>query len=100
VNEVCDILLHWIAARDWKAAFYAVVPPRKFEKGKKAEKLRKRKERRSTNMGCEAPEGGMAAESSSDTDEGLDASEHNLAGLLIRPDLSSRPICVTVIKSK
>ena len=112
MNEVCDILLYWIAARDWKAAFYAVVPPRKFEKGKKAEKLRKRKERRSTNMECEVdsgegdseakdevPEGGMAAESTSDTDEGLDASEHNLAGLLVRPDFSSRLICVTVIKS-
>jgi len=76
-------LLYWIAARDWKAAFYAVVPPRKFEKGKKAEKLRKRKERRATNMDCEvnseegdsevkdeAPKEDMASESSSDTDEG------------------------------
>jgi len=50
VNEVCDILLHWITTRDWKAAFYAVVPPRKFEAGKKTEKLRKRKERRATNV--------------------------------------------------
>jgi len=82
VNQVCDILLYWIVARDWKAAFYAIVPPRKFEKGKKAEKLRKRKERRATNIECEVnsdegdsevkdetPEEDMAAGSSSDTDE-------------------------------
>lgn len=81
MNEVCDILLYWIAARDWKAAFYAVVPPRKFEKGKKAEKLRKRKERRANNIehGVNSDEGEsegkggtpekMAAESSSDNSE-------------------------------
>jgi hypothetical protein len=61
VKKVCDILLHWIATRDWKAAFYAVVPPRKFEKGKKAEKLRKRRERRATKV-----------EHEDDSDEGSD----------------------------
>ena len=53
MNEVCDILLYWIATRDWKAAFHAVVPSRKFEKGKKAEKFRKRKERRITDLARE-----------------------------------------------
>ena len=46
-------MLYWIATRDWKAAFHAVVPPRKFETGKKAEKLRKKQERRVTGLGRE-----------------------------------------------
>lgn len=92
MNEVCDILLHWIATRDWKAAFYAVIPPRKFETGKKAEKLRKRKERRSINVGCEgnsdggdsgvddeAPEEG---EPSSNTDEEGSKQVSTIIGLL------------------
>lgn len=75
-------MLHWIATRDWKAAFYSVVPARKFEIGKKAEKLRKRKERRVTNVGYEgdsdegdsevrdeATQAGMMGESSSGADE-------------------------------
>lgn len=83
VNEVCDILLYWIATRDWKAAFHAVVPSRKFEQGKKAEKIRKRQERRITDLGREGnPDEGnsdvkgeatkedMSGESSSNTDEG------------------------------
>jgi len=83
VNQVCDILLYWIATRDWKAAFHAVVPPRKFEKGKKAEKIRKRQERRATDLGREgnpnegdsdvndaSPKDDIAWESSSNTDEG------------------------------
>jgi len=82
VNEVCDILLYWIATRDWKAAFHAVVPPRKFEKGKKAEKNRKRRERRVTGLGREgnpdeadsdvkdeAPKEDISGESSSHTDD-------------------------------
>ena len=76
-------MLYWITTRDWKAAFYAVVPPRKFEKGKKAEKFRKRKERRITDQGREgnpdegdsdvkdeAPKEDMSEGSSSDTGEG------------------------------
>ena len=83
MNEVCDILLYWITTRDWKAAFYAVVPPRKFEKGKKAEKFRKRKERKIIDQGREGnPDEGdsdvkdearkedMSEGSSSDTGEG------------------------------
>jgi hypothetical protein len=78
MNKVCDILLHWIANHDWKAAFYAVVPPRRFEKGKKAEKLRKRKEKRGTHVeyagdsdegDSEVKDGAPEAEASSDINE-------------------------------
>jgi hypothetical protein len=79
VNEVCDILLYWIATRDWKSAFHAVVPSRKFEMGKKAEKIRKRRERRITDLGREGnPDEGnsdvatkeeISGESDSNTDE-------------------------------
>lgn len=82
MHEVCAILLYWIASRDWKAAFHAVVPPRKFEKGKKAEKLRKRQEKRVTGLGREgspdegdfdvkddAPKEDISGESSSHTDD-------------------------------
>jgi hypothetical protein len=81
VNEVCDILLYWVATRDWKAAFHVVVPQRKFEIGKKVEKLRKRRERRTTDVEREGNSEGDsevkreaikedAGEASSNTDEG------------------------------
>ncbi|PVG03531.1 hypothetical protein CPB86DRAFT_779247 [Serendipita vermifera] len=42
VNQVFDILVHWVEWRDWKRAFLAVVPPRKFnEVGKGARRKQK-----------------------------------------------------------
>ena len=105
VNEVCDILLYWIATRDWKAAFQAVVPSRKFENGKKAENFRKRKERRITDLRREGnPDEGnsdikdeaskedMSGESGSNTDEGSKQVSTVTRVFETRPDLASRPI--------
>ncbi|KAF8530904.1 guanine-1-methyltransferase-domain-containing protein [Gautieria morchelliformis] len=33
VNQVFDILLHWVKERDWAKALYAVMPKRKFQQG-------------------------------------------------------------------
>ncbi|KAF8592761.1 hypothetical protein K439DRAFT_1643757 [Ramaria rubella] len=33
VNQVFDILLHWVETRDWEKALYAVMPKRKFQQG-------------------------------------------------------------------
>lgn len=33
VNQVLDILCHWLSNRDWRGALEAVVPTRKFRDG-------------------------------------------------------------------
>ncbi|KAJ7228199.1 guanine-1-methyltransferase-domain-containing protein [Mycena pura] len=35
VNQVFEILVRWVDARDWETAFYAVIPKRKFEDNSK-----------------------------------------------------------------
>ncbi|KAH8830984.1 guanine-1-methyltransferase-domain-containing protein [Flagelloscypha sp. PMI_526] len=45
VNQVFEIMIHWVETRDWEKALYAVMPKRKFEEvGKKASKRAKKKE--------------------------------------------------------
>ena len=31
VNQVLEILLEWVATKDWREALYSVVPKRKFQ---------------------------------------------------------------------
>lgn len=31
VNQVVEILLEWVATKDWREALYSVVPKRKFQ---------------------------------------------------------------------
>jgi tRNA (guanine9-N1)-methyltransferase len=35
VNQVFEILLHWVEKRDWEHAFHMVIPKRKFQVGSK-----------------------------------------------------------------
>lgn len=44
VNQVLAILLNWVEDRDWKKAFFDVIPPRKFESVGKQARRKKQKE--------------------------------------------------------
>ncbi|KIM25865.1 hypothetical protein M408DRAFT_201150 [Serendipita vermifera MAFF 305830] len=73
VNQVLDILLNWVEHRDWKKAFFDVIPPRKFEAvGKNA---RRRKQKAEGNDGEEDEQ--MEDEDETPTGDGIADSTHD-----------------------
>ena len=60
VNQVVDIMLHYLRTRDWAEAFEAAIPQRKFKASKKA----RRRQAARDGATVDAGEDGEADESS------------------------------------
>lgn len=44
MNQVVEILCKWTETRDWEQALHSVIPKRKFQQGKKRDRVEEEKE--------------------------------------------------------
>jgi hypothetical protein len=49
VNQVLEIILHWLENQDWEKAFMAVIPKRKFPEVPKKDQVAREKDEEGTN---------------------------------------------------
>ena len=75
VNQVLDILLNWVEHRDWKKAFFDVIPPRKFEALGKHGRRRKQKKEAEDNEGEDGDEQMEEVAGTLAEDEGREAAQ-------------------------